>query len=31
MAEIMPFARRIVRGPFHTTDEVDYCDPEGDG
>jgi hypothetical protein len=31
MAEGGAFVRRIVRGPFHTTDEVDYCDPEGDG
>ncbi|HTJ72472.1 MAG TPA: hypothetical protein VL551_33340 [Actinospica sp.] len=23
------FVRRVVRGPFHSTDEVDYCEPEG--
>lgn len=24
-----PFVRRLLRGPFHPTDEVDYCDPNG--
>ena len=28
VAEGGAFVRRIVRGPFHTTDKVDYCDPE---
>jgi hypothetical protein len=23
-----PFARRLLAGPFHSTSEVDYCDPE---
>jgi hypothetical protein len=30
MAEGGQFVRRLVRGPFRTTDEVDYCDPQGD-
>lgn len=29
MAEGGKFVRRIVRGPFRDTTEVDYCDPEG--
>ena len=29
MAEGGKFVRRIVRGPFRDTSEVDYCDPEG--
>jgi hypothetical protein len=28
VAEGGAFVRRIVRGPFHSTDDVDYCDPE---
>jgi hypothetical protein len=31
IAEGGKFVRRIVRGPFHDTKEVDYCDPQGDG
>jgi hypothetical protein len=23
-----PFTRRLLAGPFHSTSEVDYCDPE---
>ena len=29
MAEGGAFVRRVVRGPFHDTKEVDYCDPQG--
>ena len=31
LAEGGKFVRRIVRGPFHDTKEVDYCDPTGHG
>ncbi|WP_412538282.1 hypothetical protein R8Z50_20785 [Longispora sp. K20-0274] len=24
-----PFIRRIIPGPFRTTNEIDYCDPDG--
>jgi len=29
IAEGGKFVRRIVRGPFHDTKEIDYCDPRG--
>lgn len=29
VAEGGKFVRRIVRGPFHDTSEIDYCDPQG--
>jgi hypothetical protein len=29
MAEGGEFARRLLLGPFHETNQVDYCDPEG--
>lgn len=29
IAEGGEFVRRLLLGPFHPTDEVDYCDPEG--
>ena len=29
MAEGGKFVRRLVRGPFENTNEVDYCDPQG--
>jgi hypothetical protein len=22
-----PFKRQILRGPFHVTNDIDYCDP----
>jgi hypothetical protein len=27
MAEGGQFTRRLLPGPFHTTSQVDYCDP----
>jgi hypothetical protein len=30
MAEGGEFVRRLLPGPFHPTDEVDYCDPTAD-
>ena len=31
MAETGTFVRRLVTGPFSTTDKIDYCDPEAGG
>lgn len=30
MGEGGEFTRRLLTGPFHSTNKIDYCDPEGD-
>jgi hypothetical protein len=29
MGEGGEFTRRLLIGPFHSTTEIDYCDPSG--
>lgn len=31
LADGRPFVRRLLVGPFHDTDDIDYCDPEAGG